>query len=266
MKLVVGALVALALLTLTGVAVAQTSELFLIWGPRYQPAIGETYVLQEGQLLRSWTHVGTGENGIAVVAGTVRQVAYIAGGEGAEYTLDGVPTGVTYSGAASVYDATSDGKHIYAWHWFDASVLQYDLDWQFQTTLFTLPPAFSKAFMGITYDATTNSIWLVPWGWDPSLYGYLYNYSLDGTLLGTVELDDPGAYGNGLALDPADDTFWFFSWSNEQLEQYSRNGVLLGTVLGLERIYGGEFHQPRTFSDGFESGDCTGWTMQWPPP
>jgi len=264
MKLVVGALVALALLTLTGVAVAQTSELFLIWGPYNQPNIGNSYVYQGGQLLRSWTHVGTQQLGIAVVSGTVRQVAFTTGGGGAEYTLDGVPTGVTYSGAASVYDATSDGQHIYAWNWFGAALLQYDLDWQLQTTMFTLPPAFSQAFMGITHDATTNSIWLVPWGLDPSLNGYLYNYSLDGTLLGTIELDDPGTYGNGLALDPADDTFWFFSWSNERLEQYSRGGVLLGSVVGMDRIYGGEFHPPRVFSDGFESGDTSAWSSAVP--
>jgi len=34
---------------------------------------------------------------------------------------------------------------------------------------------------------------------------------------------------------------WFFSWTDQRYEQYSKTGTLLSTMIGMTRIYGAEF-------------------------
>ena len=222
---------------------AQTSELYMLYMPSPQPDYGDTYVYQGGNMVRQWHHVGLGEGGVAVVGNTVRQVSYNYSG-GTEYTLSGVPTGQTYPTVWHVYDGTSDGQYIYAWDWYEASLKRYSLNWEFQQTLFSLPGA-SRDYMGVTYDYQTNTVWLAPWGYvSPAVHGRLYNYSLTGQLLGTLPLINAEAYGNGLAYDPADNTLWFFSWTDGRYEQYTKSGTYLGSVSGMSRIYGAEFAVP----------------------
>ena len=94
--------------------------------------------------------------------------------------------------------------------------------------------------MGITYDPQNSSIWLAPWTFNtPS--GYLYDYSLDGRLLGTLRLAGSSEIGSGLAYDTVDNTLWMFNWGGNRLEQYSKDGNLLSTISGISRIYGLEF-------------------------
>jgi hypothetical protein len=156
--------------------------------------------------------------------------------------MAGVPTGVHYSPVADTYDTASDGSSIYGWNLVTASLTRYDLNWHPQQTLFSLGANYSYAYMGVTYDPQNNSVWLSPWSTGPlDTRGHLYDYSLTGHLLRTLNLANPLANGNGLAYDPADNTLWFFSWTDQRYEQYSEDGQLLSTVTGMSRIYGAEF-------------------------
>jgi len=221
---------------------AQTSDLYMLWAPVQAPNLGVTYVYQGGTNIWSWTHAADAEQALAVVGGTVRQVTHSGSyNGGSEYTLNGVPTGTTYDFAYSVYDATTDGVYIYAWNWYSSQLDRYSLDWEFIEVVFDLPPQYDRGFMGITWDPSTGSIWLAPWIFDPAHYGFLYNYDLQGNLLGTIALDNPASGGNGLAMDWADNTIWFFSWTDQRYEQYEMDGTYLGSISGMTRIYGAEF-------------------------
>ncbi len=223
----------------------QTSELYMLYSPNTIYPVGTTSVYQGGHLLRSWTHSTPYECALAVVGGTVRQGAVFAGFSGSEYTLSGVPTGTHYQAAPYVFDAASDGTWIYGWHVDSATLTRYDLNWKVQTNLFSLGPRYDHAYMGITYDPENDTVWLgaLSTGSLPTA-GYLYNYSLDGRLLGTLKLNDSSAVVTGLAYDPADGTLWAFNWGGNRLEQYSRTGRLLSTIEGISRIYGLDFAMP----------------------
>ena len=119
--------------------------------------------------------------------------------------------------------------------------MRYDLNWHYNASLFSLGTSYSHAYMGITYDPQNNSIWLAPWNGSVQSKGYLYDYSLDGTLLGTLALSGSSEMGSGLAYDSADNTLWMFNWGSNRLEQYSKDGNLLSTISGISRIYGLEF-------------------------
>lgn len=220
----------------------QTSELYMLYSPNVIYPVGTTSVYQGGHLLRSWTDANPYELSLAVVGGSVRQDAEETGFLGSEYTLAGVRTGTHYFVAPHTYDAASDGSSIYGWDLVTATLNRYDLNWNFQQSLFSLGSSYSYAFMGITYDPQNNSIWLSPWSTGSfNSKGNLYDYSLDGHLLSTLKLADSLAAGAGLAYDPADNTLWFFDWTDQRYEQYSKNGNLLGTMTGMTRIYGAEF-------------------------
>lgn len=225
---------------------SQTSELFMLYSPNVINPIGTTFVYQGGHQLRSWTHAGPYEIALATVGGTVRQAAVFTGFSGSEYTTDGVATGTHYPAALNVFDAACDGTWIYGWHVDTATLTRYDLNWKFQTNLFSLGSSYGYAYMGITYDAQNASIWLAPLSTGSlSTAGYLYNYSLQGTLLRTLKLADSSETCGGLAYDPVDNTLWVFNWGPGfgpgRLEQYSKTGNLLGTISGIFRVYGLEF-------------------------
>jgi len=217
----------------------QTSALYMLYSPNEIYPVGTTYVYQGGHLLRSWTHATQYECSLAAVGGTVRQAAVFTGFSGTEYTAAGVPTGTHYTAAPYVFDAASDGSSIYGWRLDTATLMRYDLNWNYQESLFSLGPNYSYAYMGITYDPKNNTIWLAPWL--NINQGHLFNYSMDGTLLDTLTLPGGTQLGSGLAYDAADDTLWMHNWRAQRLEQYSRNGDLLGTISERTRIYGLEF-------------------------
>ena len=218
---------------------SQTSELYMLYSPNVIYPVGTTYVYREWSLVRSWTHASQYECSLVSVGGTIRQGAVFSGFSGTEYTAAGLPTGTRYSAAPDVFDATSDGTWIYGWNVITASLMLYDLDWNYQGTLFSLGSDYAYAYMGITYDPQARSIWLAPWL--HATMGRLYNYSLNGALLGTFSLASSTGLGSGLAYDGADNTLWMFNWRDDRLEQYSKSGGLLSTVSGRTRIYGLEF-------------------------
>ena len=219
----------------------QTSELYMLYSPNVINPVGTTYVYQAGHLLRSWMHASPYEISLVAAGGTVRQGAVFSGFSGTEYTTAGALTGTHYPAAPYVFDAASDGTSIYGWNVDTATLMRYDLNWSHPQVLFSLGPNSAYAYMGITYDPQNNSVWLAPWNTSIELRGHLYNYSLDGSLLGSLTLTGSSAMGSGLAYDPADGTFWMFNWGGNRLEQYSRGGSLLSTISGRARIYGLEF-------------------------
>lgn len=223
----------------------QVSELYMITSPNVIYPVGNTMVYQGGTQVRQWTHARSYELPIAVVGGMARQNANQSGLQGTGYSLAGTPTGNIYPAAPGVFDAASDGSSIFGWDISSATLKRYDLDWQPKQNLFTLGSSYAYAYMGITYDLKTSSVWLTAWSTGSiDTRGYLYNYSLTGQLLGAIALANPQSTGCGLAYDPADDTFWMFNWRDQRYEQYSRAGEMVSSLNGMTRIYGAEFAIP----------------------
>lgn len=234
-------------------AAGQTGKLHMTTGAVASGALDSALIYQNRALKGQWLHLQPDNLALAVVAGTVRTTSYLSESGGSEFHPQGVPTGKSFPAAAGVYDGASDGIHIYAWRWYEAKLVRFDLDWGNPVVVFSLPmETFSKAYMGVTYDPATKSVWLSPW---INLKGRLDNYSLDGQLLRSFPTADPEAKGAGLAMDYLDDTLWFFNWTQNRYEQYSRAGVLLSTLAGMSRIYGAEFDAP--------SGAVRGQVFAW---
>ena len=220
------------------------TELYMSFVPRYSSdPPGTVYVYVDGKRVRSWTHLSTGEMGLVVVDSLVRTMTYEStGGPGHEYSIHGSPTGRTFTCLGGTYDASSDGEYIYAWDLHDAQLVRCDLEWSSPEVLFSLPfDEYSMAYMGITYDLISETVWLS--SWSEADFHRLDNYSLDGALLGSIDLQ--GGYGAGLAMDYRDSTLWYYDWSDERYEKYSpTSGTMLGVMDGMYRIYGAEFAPP----------------------
>ncbi|MBI2513041.1 MAG: PEP-CTERM sorting domain-containing protein [Opitutae bacterium] len=97
----------------------------------------------------------------------------------------------------------------------------------------------NSAFLGITFDASNNSLWIS--GWSSS---EVRNYSLTGTLLSSFT--GPTSSLTCLALDPATGTLWMGSQGQQGVFwEYSRAGTQLQTVtlpaLASQNTLGGEF-------------------------
>ncbi|HSY18478.1 MAG TPA: hypothetical protein VK815_09105 [Candidatus Acidoferrales bacterium] len=211
--------------------------------PLYLTAGQENTLLevQGTNVIRSWG-IPNNEYAIAVM-GTVQATIGATGFLCSEYTLDGVSTGFSATFpdilGTSIYDAASDGIHIYAWDFNQNRVIRFDSNWNNPVPLFSIGGTVGD-FIGITYDASNNSIWIS--GWNKS---EIRNYSLAGQLLGSF----PVAHNEitALALDPATGTLWSANrntWG--LLEEYSKSGTLLSTqyypeLSGMD-VLGGEFN------------------------
>ena len=214
-------------------------ELYMNFLPySHEAPPGSTLVYADGRRVRAWSHIADIEAALIVLPDRVRTTTYSAySPQGHEYDLSGTPTGVSFSSASSVYDASTDGEFIYAWKWYEAALVRYDLDWSNPVLLFSLPSSYSKCYMGITYDPYTGTIWLS--SWYMADFHRLDNYTLEGDLVGSIDLGD--GYGAGLALDREDGSLWFFNWAEERYENYATDGTFLRAMGGMTRIYGAEF-------------------------
>lgn len=233
MRSIVTTSFALALASLGSAAHAQLSELYL---NQHDNGSGNIYVVQGGAIVRSWS----AERGsLFVNAGTVR-TAGNGGGAGAEYTLAGVPTGVTFPtpGTAGMHndDSTTDGSFAYGMDYISQNVIRFNLDWSNPTSLFPV----SDDSDGITWDYTDNTFWTVGW-----TTPRINHYSSTGTLLGSFSALESSHVG--LAIDPADHTLWLSHWNTNQIDQYSVTGTYLQSLVipGLPTdIAGAEFAVP----------------------
>ncbi len=166
-------------------------------------------------------------------------------GDGAQYALDGTPTGVIDPPSLPAgetlertYDGTSDGTYNYYAQLFGSSggptvhdVYRTNLDWSNPQLLFSAPyPSY-----GIAYDPDNTSLWI---SYFDFVSFVIADYSLDGTLLSSFATST-GNYA--LAYDAADGTLW--SQYGGLLRQYSTDGTLLqsGAISGLSPAsFGGE--------------------------
>ena len=214
---------------------AQTSAYYLTAGDQ-----GNITVLQGGTVINSWGTTTYCEYPIAV-SGDVRTAGCGSGGQGAQYTLGGTFTGTTYSNSAPgcMYDGTTDGTSNYTADYCGGGIYATDRTWQNATQLFSL----GANPLGITYDATNNSLWIAHFGGN----GDITNYSLGGSVLGSFNTGI--ALIASLAFDGADNSLWFYDRStlggSNTFYQYSRSGALLSVTnhpeTGYNNFLGGEF-------------------------
>ncbi len=134
-----------------------------------------------------------------------------------------------------LYDGTTDGTRNYALGSLTGNVYASDEHWESFSTLFTLPPPEGGgAWLGITYDPGTDSLWVSTHN-SPNYR--IARYTLAGELLFSFTYDGSDGFnlGTGLAFDPADGTLWlarartFGTWAT-RLDQYSTAGQFLGSV------------------------------------
>lgn len=177
------------------------------------------------------------------VLGTVRTAGAASSYNGAEYTLAGVPTGITYPagipGVANAYDGTTNGINNFTVDYSGGGVYKTGLDWTSPVLLFAITAPNN---LSITYQAANNSLWISSWGTNT-----ITDYSMSGAILSSFTV--PVVEVAGLALDPADGTLWFGTQSDfssaRTLYQYSTAGTFLSSAVyaGLtgDNFLGGEF-------------------------
>ncbi len=195
-------------------------------------------VIQGTSVIRTISGVGAGQfhDGRIAVSSTITTTGLgsgSGGAGGAQYSLSGTPSGVTYAPTQTagytneeIFDGTTDGTHNFAVH-FDSSngnkVIEYGLDWQNPTILFSV----GSISLGIAYDSLNNSLWV-----GNADTGRISDYTLSGTLISGFATDGNTA---ALGFDKADSTLWVSFNQSTTLEQWSSTGTLLqrGTISGL---------------------------------
>lgn len=226
---------------LSGIALAGTiDELYSIY-----PDTAQLHVIKGTAITRSFK-VNNLNSPLAVV-NTVRTYGYNSGSTGAEYQLNGTPTGTTYpwTGGGTFLDGGTDGvRYNYAVDWAGGAgnVYQFDRNWANPKILFNVQGGAS----GITYDMKNGTLWL-----NRETAGTnIEQYKLDGTLVSSFTA--VGARG-GLAYEPSSDTLWRVRNGTGVLDQFDRTGKVLDTftVSGLQGNYwGAEFQVPEPASFG----------------
>ncbi len=191
-----GALVVLACGSTS--ALAQTSEYYVSG-----QGSGITSVLQGGGVNRSWTQVnGTAESPIAVSADVYTTAFQSPGDFGGQYQYDGTDTGgrpVHPGGVGAFYDSTSDGRNNYIVEFgAGGGVYSTDLDYANPVLLFTV----NFTYLGITWDSSSNTLWLSEWGGG----GTINNYDMAGNLLSSFP--SAASLNTALGYDHADGTLW----------------------------------------------------------
>lgn len=147
-------------------------------------------------------------------------------GPGGEYTLSGVPTGLSWptptDGGNRAYDGTSDGtSNYYVDHFY--GVWRTDFYWQNPASMFCPveiidPQSGCWGLAGIAYDRDNNSLWI-----STKPYSWIGDYSLSGQLLSKFDVGHGG--NEALAYDG---TLWLVNnFANNELEEWSTTGVLL---------------------------------------
>lgn len=207
---------------------------------------GNNHAVQGGAVVNSWAqqHPGNlGEYAIAVNS-TVRTLGNGNNGLGlgAEYTLAGAYTGTDYvypNTSLRFYDGTTDGTFNYSVNFDNGDVYRMNGDWSSPTLLFNSLDVGGGNNLGITFDATDNSLWVSQWGGTNVLH-----FDVAGNSLGSFSAGFSSI--SSLAWDSADNTLWMGSQGKQgTFYQFSKAGVLLDTkviaALANENTLGGEF-------------------------
>lgn len=192
--------------------------------------------------LATGTHLGSSSTHslaypIAVVD-TVR-LGHRDNSSGQEYDLDGVATGVTWSGGTPIsqlLDGTTDGTtyNYGATCCSTQAVYRFDRLWGNAELLFNVDhPTGSR---GITYDPVNGTLWLLLFN------GNLIQYDLSGGIISTTSaLSTINLVA--LSYDGTSDSFWAYNRGNT-FYNFDRSGNVLGTVVvegfSTSNVYGGE--------------------------
>ncbi len=219
-------LCALALTACVGsAALAQSSELYMF---QFDSGAGQFKVFQNGNVQRTWNGHGLTtpgrEYGIAV-ADDVRSIDYFGSSKGAQYSLTGTQSGVTYAHGLSSFaaiDGTTDGATSnWAGNYFGNEIYRWDRDWANPVLAFNVE---GTSVSGITYDVGNSSLWIFVAG-----SGVIGQYDLGGKLISSFQVST-NSTDNMLAYEPATQTIWMKPRSSAEIRQYSRSGDLLQTV------------------------------------
>ena len=221
-----------------GIALASGQVLSAQTSALYVSGSSGIHVLQGGAQTNFWAHANNGQYDLPIaVSGDVRTTGYQPGQPGAQYTLSGTYTGTTSANtwSESSYDGTTDGRSNYTVGFASGSVFATDRSWANPTALFQA----SVYDLGITYDGTLNSLWILNY-----FSGVVNNYSMTGTLLSSFNTN---AYGQvSLAFDAADQSLWLYGRDSDQLwHQYNTSGTQLSTfsVNLNDDVLGAEFDE-----------------------
>jgi hypothetical protein len=125
------------------------NELYLTTG-------SQVFVIQGNNIVRSWNTVNPFQEIPLAVEQTVRTLGFMPGGQGAEYSLGGTPTGPIYTNTVplsfvQLTDGTTDGKFNYAVDFEGTGVWRFNRDWSDPHLLFSNRIPFTQ-FVGITFD------------------------------------------------------------------------------------------------------------------
>lgn len=196
------------------------------------------YVVQGTSVIRSFPWAYSAKEGNLAVTNRVTTNGFGSDfglGSAGQYTLNGVPTGLSHAAQATPGfnfevqdDGTSDGRSNYTVQYFATdsrgaaveNVIRTDANWQNPVPLFSVPSA--PGFLGISYDRNNNSLWLSGWATKT-----ISDYSLSGKLLSSFSTDSITM--DALGFDRADNTLWVSLAETDFLEQWSTSGVLLQT-------------------------------------
>jgi len=191
-----------------------------------------TYYLTAGDQQMNWAVQGSGvvysgaqvgdEYAIAV-GNTVRTLGNQDNRPGYEYSLNLIPTGVSYPypvQGVPFYDGTQDSTHNYSIDYQAGGVYSFDRNWANPQKIFSLN---AGGWLGITYDPGNNSLWLSTFGGST-----VADYSLSGTLLSSFTTTFPEI--TSLARD-VDGTLWMGSQAAfGSFYHYDTKGNYLGMV------------------------------------
>lgn len=196
-------------------------------------------------------------HGPIIVDGNTNTVRSVEGGfgggdgsnPGAEYDFSGAvqaPLNLNHSAHSGgrVIDAGFDGTHTYIVD-STSNVFRYNADFSGSGTfLFNVSGSSSRTPQGITYDTTTNTLWLSDYG-----AGRVQQFDLSGNeLFSFAVVDNLGnlsSNNTALAYDFSDDTFWMnahraqtMGFGIGELWQFDRQGNF------LQKIHGAQFGGP----------------------
>ncbi|MDX2035910.1 MAG: hypothetical protein SFX72_04605 [Isosphaeraceae bacterium] len=215
----------------------------------------------QGNTLSSFGTVTAGADGPIVVDGNAGLVRSVSGGfsgggggSGAAYNLAGVPLNPVsldfslYGGHGRVIDAGFDGKNSYivSGLFGAAGVFMYNGDFSGPGSLMFNLAGTAATAQGITYDTTTDTIWVSDYDFNAGATGgRIRQFSLTGVELSSFAVvDDQGnasERNTALAYDFSDDTFWMnahventLGFGFGELWQFSRNGTFLQKIHGKQ--------------------------------
>jgi len=145
-----------------------------------------------------------------------------------EYDFDLNPTGNSWPGAntwSQMLDGTTDGTSAYAASWNTTGIIECDANFTNCSVLFD--PGF--AVVGITYDPTNDSFWVVN-----DNANTVHNFDRGGNEL-TSFTASLGGRNCCLAYDTATDTLWMSTNASATMVNIAKDGTVIDqvTIAGL---------------------------------